>query len=129
MIGEIRQIISDIEHGVYDKTKNGECRGCGKCCSNLLPVSKQEIKIIQRYIKEHHIQEAKHLAPVANNCAIDLICPFMRIDVGKNKCTIYPVRPKICKYFMCNKNPAEEPNKFNAQEYFLIDVRKTFFGD
>lgn len=29
------------------------CKGCGGCCSTLLPCSKNEVKTIRHYIKRH----------------------------------------------------------------------------
>lgn len=38
-IGEIMEIMDEMESGVYDFTVDGECSGCGACCSNFLPIS------------------------------------------------------------------------------------------
>ena len=50
MIGTIGQMIKDMEHGVYDFTKDGKCSSCGSCCSNCLPLSSKELKEIKRYV-------------------------------------------------------------------------------
>lgn len=47
----LEQIMSDMSKGVYDLTCNGECTQCGNCCSNLLPMTEDEIATIRRYIK------------------------------------------------------------------------------
>ena len=64
MIGTIEQMIKDMEHGVYDFTKDGKCSSCGSCCSNYLPLSSKELKEIKRYVKKAYIQpkEQIHLA-------------------------------------------------------------------
>ena len=41
--------------GVIDLTCNGKCTQCGQCCSNLLPMTDEEIAVIHKYIKRHHI--------------------------------------------------------------------------
>lgn len=56
MIGTIEQMIKDMEHGVYDFTKDGKCSSCGSCCSRYLPISEKELKTIKRYVKKHHIK-------------------------------------------------------------------------
>lgn len=38
-ISDMEQVRRDMEHGVYDFTDNGKCTGCGKCCSNVLPLT------------------------------------------------------------------------------------------
>lgn len=48
MIGTLQQVYEDMEHGVYDFTKDGKCSSCGACCSNYLPLSSGEIKEIRR---------------------------------------------------------------------------------
>ena len=50
------------------------CKGCGGCCSTLLPCSKNEIKTIRHYIKRHKIKPLQ---------AKGLDCPFC--DMSKKK--------------------------------------------
>lgn len=81
---------------VKDYTCNGKCSNCGQCCSNLLPLSKREVKRIKAYIKKHHIKEQRHNATTG----VDMTCPFR--DEANKKCLVYEVRPDICRSFMCN---------------------------
>ena len=48
---EVRQIVQDMKDGTYNMTNNGKCTGCGKCCSNYLPMTASEISTIKNYIK------------------------------------------------------------------------------
>ena len=50
-VGTLAEVYKDMENGVYNFCKDGRCIGCGKCCSDLLPLSSKEIKEIKRYIK------------------------------------------------------------------------------
>ena len=127
MTGTIEDMLKDMEHGVYDKTDNGRCVGCGECCSNALPMKQKEVKVIRRYIKEHGIKEQKAQAVYANP-VYDMTCPFLRKDVSKDRCTIYPVRPQICRDFKCNKSRNGETFHGNMDGFMLLDVRETFFG-
>ena len=82
---------------VEDFTCNKKCSGCGNCCTDFLPMSKSDVKRIQRYLKEHpEIKEQVHID--GNNMHIK--CAF-RDEINK-KCLIYPVRPFVCKQFICN---------------------------
>lgn len=90
MIGKIEKMIKDMEHGVYDFTKDGKCSQCGQCCANFLPMSEKELKRIKLYVKKHHIKPQKHILPTAD-AAIDFTCP-LRNDAEK-KCMCYEVRP------------------------------------
>ena len=117
----------DMDDNIYNFTKDGKCSGCGGCCSNLLPMSQKEVDVIHRYIKKHHIKECKHLLPVATP-ALDMTCPFL--DTGKSceKCRIYPVRPEICKQFICdNEQRAKHNRALLGQTRQIVDVRSEFY--
>ena len=123
-MNELEQIKKEMEQGVYDFTKNGKCSCCGACCSNLLPMTKQEIKVIKKYIKEKNISEQKRIYPTENKI-IDITCPFLD-STKEKKCLIYEVRPKICREFICHKtfdNKAEFG--FN---YIPVLVREEFYN-
>lgn len=132
MIRTVEQMINDIDHGVYDFTKDGKCSQCGNCCSDLLWLSEKEIKEIKSYIKKNKIEEQKHTvpAPVSNPPIADLTCPFLNMNKKDEKCVIYPVRPLICKCFMCNEpDGAKNHPKLYEERRNLISMRAVFFGD
>ena len=108
---------------VIDFTVNGECSNCGECCSNLLPLDDVEVRTIKRYIKKHRIKESHSGIPL--NAEIDMTCPFL--DNSKvHKCRIYHIRPKICRFFICNKktNIEEAKAMINCR---IINMRETFY--
>lgn len=98
----------------------GECTQCGDCCSQFLPISRTEQLRIEEYIKEHDIKDTK--------CIVIGSCPFLDLSKPKEKCTIYPVRPLICKAFSCNKTNREELDS-RMLKAFPVDMRKLFYGD
>ena len=63
--GNVEQMLKEFSDGTYDLTSNGKCTQCGACCSNVLPMTEDEISVIHRYIKKHHINEHKHILPIA----------------------------------------------------------------
>lgn len=131
MIGTIEQMIKDMEHGVYDFTKDGKCSQCGACCSNMLWLSEKEISRIKRYIKKHNIKEQKHVAPavLVEQPKFDLTCPFLNENRKTEKCAIYSVRPAICRFFVCNDPYGVRNNReLYDEERDLIGMRETFFG-
>lgn len=109
---------------IVDFTIDGKCSCCGKCCSDLLPLSDAEIVRIKAYIRKHGIKEQRHNFVVG----YDLTCPF-RDDVNK-KCLIYNVRPAICREFMCNHSHEDimkaklDFHKINR----VVFMRKEFYG-
>ena len=123
-MSSFEEFLRDMKHGVYNFTDNGKCTCCGNCCTALLPVTKEELKIIKRYIKRKHIKPVVHSGKVD----IDLTCPF-RNDVEK-KCNVYEVRPAICRDFKCDKpqkmiNGTKE--KYNYDNRFhTVNIREVF---
>ena len=88
-------------------------------------MSQKEVDVIHRYIKKHHVKECKHLLPVAKP-ALDMTCPFR--DNDKKICTIYEVRPEICKHFICdNEQRAKHNRKLLGQTRNVVDVRSEFY--
>lgn len=79
---------------------DGQCSGCGECCTDLLPVSPQELRRLKEYAKAHHLKEHRQ-APFFDRKAVDLTCPFRNQQTGK--CDVYKVRPQICRDFICSK--------------------------
>ncbi len=110
---------------VTDFTDNGKCSNCGQCCSNLLPLSDNEVKRIKEYIKKHNIKEQRHNAMVG----VDMTCPFR--SEATRKCLIYEIRPEICRQFMCNHTKEDIMawkldfhKKFNP-----VFMRNEFYGN
>lgn len=123
------KMMKELRSGSHDFTVDGECCGCGQCCSNLLPMSDREIQIIKKYIKTHGIKQQKHFAPTARQ-TLDLTCPFMDTSKHDKKCTIYAVRPGICKAYVCNYTSDYKNHKrlIDNESRVPVDVRETFFS-
>ena len=124
---QFEEYLQDMNNGTYDFTKNGKCTGCGACCSNLLPMTDDEIRTIRKYIKTHGIKEFKHLLPLANP-SVDMTCPFMDDSKKCDKCMIYEVRPKICRDFICD--PKQRPMDADLRYMLsakIVNVREEFF--
>ena len=95
----------DIPTGNYaNKCVGGKCSGCGDCCTDMLPLSGKELANIKRYAKAHNLVEHRQ-APFWDRDAVDLTCPFS--NQHTKVCEIYPVRPEICRSFICSK-PTEQ---------------------
>lgn len=113
-----------MDYQVKDFTCNGECSNCGQCCSNLLPLSSEEVKRIKKYIKSHNIKEQRHNAMVG----VDMTCPFR--DEANRKCLIYQIRPAICRQFMCNhtKEDIQKAKMDFHKVNNVVFMRNEFFG-
>ena len=53
---EVMSVLEAVQKGmednIYKFCKDGKCIQCGKCCSNLLPMSRKEVDTIRRYISK-----------------------------------------------------------------------------
>lgn len=123
------KIHRDMEDNIYNFTENGKCSSCGSCCSNLLPLSQKEISDIRKYIKKNHIKECVHAFYPSAKPTFDMTCPFR--DNEKRICTIYKVRPMICREFVCDSEKrVKENRKFIGEKRNVYLVRELFFrGD
>ena len=106
-------------------TCNGKCSNCGQCCGDILHLSKQEIKRIDKYLKTHKIDPTPR-------CVLfdyDNTCPF-RDNVNK-KCKIYEVRPDICRVYKCDKTPedAVRNRELTNKNKYPRSMRQIFFSD
>lgn len=128
MVGTFEKMQEQFSNGTYDLTDNGKCTQCGKCCSNLLPMTQKEIEVIRRYIKRYHIKEYKHLIPLSQP-VIDMTCPFLNDDKPTEKCMIYEVRPQICRNFICRPSIRPKLDLEYALRARPVNVREEFFGD
>lgn len=125
----IEQVSRDMDENVYDFTQEGKCSHCGKCCSNFLPLSQKEVMTINNYVVNNHIKEYKSMLPLAGP-VIDGTCPFLDRDKKEEKCRIYPVRPLVCRKFICNKELRPGWTKEEIlEDRKIVDMRKMFFAD
>lgn len=101
---------------------NFVCKRCGKCCG-VVPFTAKEYDRIRKIAQKKHIgfikQEengkvfylakclAKKVTDIYNDAlsgkeiSLDnLTCPFLEFDdSGKASCTIYELRPEVCRLF------------------------------
>ena len=110
----LKEIITTLATGtgkITDNSNCGKCSKCGECCTNLLPISQNELNKIQEYVIKNKIKPQAHLLVMQNRWT----CPYY----DGNKCLIYEVRPLICKEFYCYKKPSIE-----MAEKFKKDKKK-----
>lgn len=115
--------LSKINNCGINYTKDGKCSNCGSCCSRYLFLSAKERKEIVRYCKKHSESMDFPIFGLAINLngRILAICPFR--DQVHKRCLIYPVRPFICKQFLCNDFVAAQKTKnMLLKRYFETDM-------
>lgn len=126
------KLISDAEimrkAGMMNFCVDGECIGCGECCSNLLPMTDKEVKAIRRIVRRKHLKPINHVPIVVMN-QVDGYCPFLDRNRGDKKCTIYEHRPLICRDFKCCKigDGFKINEDFVKSHYSIVNVRDVFW--
>ena len=78
------------------------CKQCGECCGNII-VTKLEMQNIMTYCEANKLSFTHpvefiptHNNQVTFNIKMGASCPLLLQD---NKCSIYPVRPLICRLY------------------------------
>ena len=126
-ISNLEEMQRDMANGTFDLTCNGKCTGCGGCCSNILPITEDEIRTIRNYIKRYNIKEQKRLLPTVNP-NLDMTCPFLDNSKKCDKCMIYEVRPRICRDFICDPKQRPPVDLSYASKVRMVLVREEFYG-
>ena len=126
-LGSMQEMLQDFHNGVYDFTENGKCIECGSCCSKYLPLSMKEINHIRQYIKKNNIKRQYHGSNVLAAPTRDYLCPFLDDTKANHKCTIYEIRPLVCREFVCNKWNDNCEGKLSGRGLLPVDVTATFF--
>ena len=112
----------------------GQCSNCGSCCTELIPLTNDEVKLIRAYVKEKNIKQySKIFFEHEGKISVNLMCPFR--DFENKKCRIYEVRPKICRLFKCNqdintinahKNNCHRRAQYNKSKSYKEPITKVY---
>jgi Fe-S-cluster containining protein len=101
-----------------------KCKGCGECCSNLLPLTVDEIIDLKFLAKGKESHKRKYLNDYY------MVCPFLNEN---NRCDIYENRPWICKTFTCDKFKNaifdEEDRQEIDKKRSIVNLRKEIFNE
>ena len=123
--------IMDIPDGDLTYKNNcidGKCSNCGECCTDLLPLSAEEVRRLKAYARKHGLKEHTQ-APFFAAGATDLTCPFR--NQAEGKCDVYEVRPRICRSFVCTKTreQAKHDRDLLHQKRPTHSLRYEIFGN
>jgi Fe-S-cluster containining protein len=79
-----------------DQIPKHKCRNCGACCGPLL-ITNREAKNIKRFVDRKMDKETKIRLRQQLKIKNEINCQFR--DIEKKKCSIYKIRPLICRVF------------------------------
>lgn len=82
---------------IYSLIPDFECKHCHNCCGPIIWFKPEDV-VIRGYLFKHKI----NFKPLSTDefKQNDMICPFLKND----KCSIYPVRPLVCRLQGVEKN-------------------------
>lgn len=94
-----------------------DCKGCGECCSQFLPLTIAEKVILHGYAKKNGIKATYQ----------PIMCPFF--DMQTRLCKVYEVRPLICKQYDCKAIASGTLKPMSAaqvKQRRVVDMAKEF---
>jgi len=118
----------DIED-IYELIPDLACTaGCYECCKNFGVPSRTRVEDerIKEFLQEHSMRPRE---------AEGNACPYLDEDLHAGGCSIYPVRPFICRLYGTSQNylckmevrPVRLLHQDEEEEVFHL-YRKNFFG-
>ena len=101
---------------------NPNCIKCNECCSLITLITKEEYKRIKKYLMKNIGLYNECMALLNRHTKkriIYMMCPF---STRLKTCSIYKIRPQICRDFHCDPSlKAEGFNKDNYIEGYTIN--------
>lgn len=94
--------------------KNKNCSNCNECCSIATPILEDEFVKLKKYLqsnKQGKIAMKEAVTRIQKSIKlkrINLMCPFSN---SSRKCSIYSMRPQICREFHCDTEIHKNFNK------------------
>lgn len=119
-----------LEEDTVTDMNNPNCNNCNECCSILSMLLEKEYKDLKKYLKKDKEGQRVYKEAVARiekakeKNTLSLMCPFSN---SKKRCSIYKVRPSICREFHCTKELAEDYDKSKYEDehqYTILDLFK-----
>lgn len=122
LINREEYIAKNMEQNIKDMTCNGNCSRCGSCCGLFIPFTEKELDEIKQYVKKHNIQPNDNRYNKLTG-QFNAQCCFY--DDKEKKCTIYPVRPYVCRDFICSrKNWKQYRDKYELRAKYNSSLSK-----
>ena len=130
-IGSLQEMMQSNQT-IIDFTNHGICSECGNCCTNMLPISNSEVSKIKTYVTKNHIKPHVINLPLATPL-LDATCPFLKTWENTHRCMIYPVRPFVCRHFICNKSEDQLVQDLDDKTIYeprpVRNVKQLFFAN
>ncbi len=87
-------------NALYDTIPSGHCDSCGACCYDNVPLSAAEfLALVDHLEKQGDGALEKAIEGVASWYRYQFKRAQPCVFLDQNKCTVYPVRPLVCRLF------------------------------
>lgn len=114
-----QQIQQEFDRNIELYGDKIQCRkGCSKCCSQIFHITKADGWIISEHLESLPEAERNQLKQKAKNYIQGLPCPALG---EQGECTIYDVRPVICRRFGMPIYDYKNPGRIYACELNFKD--------
>jgi len=116
---DIEEIKNNMEN-IYKQIPDFDCKHCHRCCGPIIWFKTEDI-LIEDYMKKHKIENVKLTSDEFQKNIMK--CPFLKND----RCTIYEVRPIVCRL---QGNIPDLPCRFNKNNFMseesIKNIKKDF---
>ena len=112
-LAALQEIYADLDDRTASFSRRAELRcpeGCGTCCSNFEP---DITNIEAKYVALHLLTKAPSLIDALTGLALRQGCVFYDPD-GLYHCTIYAVRPLVCRAFGFSSSAGKDGRPYFA---------------
>lgn len=105
--------------------KNPRCNNCNDCCSMGTPLSTDEYNQIRKFFrtKQGNIIYAEAVHRIKKHTTKDTIYWLCPLSTSTRKCSIYSLRPAICKDFHCSPSLVKigyDKKEYGDKEKYII---------
>ncbi|MEM4727267.1 MAG: YkgJ family cysteine cluster protein [Candidatus Bathyarchaeia archaeon] len=116
--------------GLFLKIQNEFCLKCGECCRRNTPINihKREAERIAAHLRMPYKEfKRRYRLKVRGDHTLDLPaapCPFLK----GNLCSIYPIRPDVCRYFPIGRMAADAIERWQIILIPYCGIAVSFFA-
>ena len=98
-----------------------QCKECGACCSNFLPLTKKELHELKSWAQEYQYK------PEPLTDYLEVSCPFL--NPTTHRCVCYEHRPEVCRKYVCEAQEVPIVFSKKPKKYRVVNLREELFGE
>lgn len=87
-------VAGDTFGSVRNYCIDGICSRCGDCCSDILPVTDEELNKLRKFVRSRKYKPNTQVK-IGMMVRYDMTCPFLNSE--SRHCDVYDIRPEVCR--------------------------------